>query len=308
MSRTLYRPMFRRGGSAGEGITSGLRRGYSSGQGVSKPGGNNPQYYPPRKESSLNSLSFLNTPPPELPRSTSGADFWLNLGTNILAQPGGRPILQTLGTAGKEPLKQFQQQRGQEKLLEYKHGQAERQFQLEWYKSLNPDEKLKVQKEMKFFMDKGMTEEEALNQIIYRKKQHPDETKRIEEQTQLQQQKEDLNFLLNNYADDDLGQGIALTPAQGKKVQDFHDWAEENNKLFQPYYAVIDPEDFRIDQLQTNSDTGNKILPSGIDLETYKPGFHYIDVGTNTVYMISDSGAELIAVDIVSSVDMVPEE
>ena len=81
-------------------------------------------------------------------------------------------------------------------------------------------------------MDKGMTEEEAFNQVIYRKKQHPDETKRIEEQTQLQQQKEDLNFLLDNYADNDLGQGIALTPTQGKKVQDFHDWAEENNKLF----------------------------------------------------------------------------
>ena len=29
MSRTLYRPMFRRGGSTGEGITSGLRQGYT---------------------------------------------------------------------------------------------------------------------------------------------------------------------------------------------------------------------------------------------------------------------------------------
>ena len=52
MSRFLHRPMFRRGGSTGEGITSGLRRGYSSGQGVSDPGGDSPQYYPPRKESS----------------------------------------------------------------------------------------------------------------------------------------------------------------------------------------------------------------------------------------------------------------
>ena len=33
---------------------------------------------------------------PELPKSSAGADFWLNLGTSILAQPGGRPILQTL--------------------------------------------------------------------------------------------------------------------------------------------------------------------------------------------------------------------
>ena len=34
MSRFLHRPMFRRGGSAGEGITSGLRRGYEDGNAV----------------------------------------------------------------------------------------------------------------------------------------------------------------------------------------------------------------------------------------------------------------------------------
>jgi hypothetical protein len=49
-------------------------------------------------------LNEYITEAPALPKSTAGADFWLNLGTNILAQPGGRPILQTLGTAGKEPL------------------------------------------------------------------------------------------------------------------------------------------------------------------------------------------------------------
>ena len=31
MSRFLHRPMFRRGGSTGEGITSGLRQGYKEG-------------------------------------------------------------------------------------------------------------------------------------------------------------------------------------------------------------------------------------------------------------------------------------
>ena len=308
MSRFLHRPMFRRGGSTGEGITSGLRQGYAFGS-----TGAQRDYLEATKRNTTSGGNDFNltgylSKPPELPKSTAGADFWLNLGTSILAQPGGRPILQTLGTAGKDPLARFQQQRSQEDLLKYKHAQGERQFQLEWYKALSKEDKLKVQEQLEWYIEKGMTPAEALETIIHRKKQHPDETKRIEEQTQLQQQKEDLNFLLNNYADNDLGQGIALTPAQGKKVQDFHDWAEENNKLFQPYYAVIDPEDFRIDQLQTSSDTGNKILPSGIDLDTYKPGFHYIDVGTNTVYMISDSGAELIAVDTVSSVDMVPEE
>ena len=85
MSRFLHRPMFRRGGSTGGGITSGLtRQGY---QGTDDP-----------------------TDQRVKPKDSSGADFWLNFGTNILAQPGGRPILQTLGTAAKEPLSQFQGQ------------------------------------------------------------------------------------------------------------------------------------------------------------------------------------------------------
>jgi hypothetical protein len=33
-----------------------------------------------------------------------GSDFFMGLGANILAAPGGQPILQTIGTAAKEPL------------------------------------------------------------------------------------------------------------------------------------------------------------------------------------------------------------
>ena len=38
------------------------------------------------------------------------------------------------------------------------------------------------------------------------------------------------------------------------------------------------------------------MLPEGVDNETYKPGHHYIDVGTNTVWLVSESGLELIPV------------
>ena len=53
---------------------------------------------------------------PERGKSSAGADFWLNFGTNILAQPGGRPILQTLGTAAKEPLSQLQKTQAYERM------------------------------------------------------------------------------------------------------------------------------------------------------------------------------------------------
>ena len=117
MSRFLHRPMFRRGGSTGEGITSGLTRpGYKRGR-VVEPGGYQGdidfwdlmEKYPEAREKWKAEIG-------DYPKDTSGADFWLNFGTNILAQPGGKPILQTLGTAAQDPLKQLQQQKAMGRL------------------------------------------------------------------------------------------------------------------------------------------------------------------------------------------------
>jgi len=113
MTRILQRPMFRIGGSAGEGITSGLRQGY-------KHGGSEDliqlmKGYPEAWKEYKEQIG-------EYPKGSSGADFWLNFGTNILAQPGGRPILQTLGTAAKEPLARMQEQKAMET-----HGKREEQ-------------------------------------------------------------------------------------------------------------------------------------------------------------------------------------
>ena len=72
MSRFLHRPMFRRGGSAGEGITSGLapRQRYENAGDVQ----------PNFEQEMLRKIAGTKI---ELPKSTAGADFWLNLGTNI---------------------------------------------------------------------------------------------------------------------------------------------------------------------------------------------------------------------------------
>ena len=124
MSRLLHRPMFRRGGSTGEGITSGLRPGYADGNSVPEVSHRGmPTFKSSSNGNDFNLTDYL-TEAPELPKSRAAADFWLNFGSSILAQPGGRPILQTLGTAGQDPLKQYQQQKSQEDLLKYKHAQG----------------------------------------------------------------------------------------------------------------------------------------------------------------------------------------
>ena len=162
MSRFLHRPMFRRGGSTGGGITSGLRQGYENGKLA-------------KVQDTLRILDTL-APAPERPKSRAGADFWLNLGTSILAQPGGRPILQTLGTAGREPLARYQQQRSQEDILDFKSQQSHRDTVASLLEGISDEDKNKLWEEAGFWFEKGATnpttqkpfasQEEAFNSLI----------------------------------------------------------------------------------------------------------------------------------------------
>ena len=138
MSRFLHRPMFRRGGSTGEGITSGLRQGYKEGD----------------LATIRSQLELINklAPEPEAPKRSSSSDFWLNLGTSILAQPGGRPILQTVGTAAREPLAQLQQQRSQEDILDYKSQQGQRALVSDLVKGLSDDQLKGIEEKIQLHM------------------------------------------------------------------------------------------------------------------------------------------------------------
>ena len=159
MSRFLHRPMFRRGGSTGEGITSGLRPGYNRGR-VVNPGG-----YSGDLEKLRTILGIIDkeAPAPTPPKSRAGADFWLNLGTNILAQPGGRPILQTLGTAGREPLAQYQQQKYQEDILDFKSKQGQRELVSDIVQGFSDDELRGIEEKIQLHMrtHPGSTYEES---------------------------------------------------------------------------------------------------------------------------------------------------
>ena len=101
MSRTLSRPMFRRGGSAGEGITSGLRprQGYADKGWVQ-------QVLPTEEE--IASITKLRGP---RPRSTNLNDFLINFGLDIASRPPQGGLLSTAAASAKEPFAQFQQRK-----------------------------------------------------------------------------------------------------------------------------------------------------------------------------------------------------
>jgi len=295
MSRFLHRPMFRRGGSTGEGITSGLRQGYNRGR-VVNPGG-----YAGDEEFSLDA-SIYETP--ELPKSSAGADFWLNLGTNILAQPGGKPILQTLGTAGKEPLARYQQQRSQEDLLKYKHAQGERQFQLEIYKAMTDEDKIALQKEIDYLMSEhGLSKEEALSQAMpkYRKPMNPEDEARQKEE--YDRDKIDAAIIRTQTLLSK--EGLSISTKQAEKINIFYDQADEQGWRYefdQPFIDLVAiEEEWRAagkkQEDWVNKDSGN-IAISPDEQITYSEGLYYVDSFTGDVYQVGVGSTELIKIDL----------
>ena len=111
MSRILRRPMFRKGGSAGEGITSGLapRQGYATNE-------NNTV-----KQNDLSKIDLRNMnmqqikdlsdrmafqAPPMAP-DNSLRDFKIDFGLDLVSRTPGGNIFQTAGAAAKEPFNRF---------------------------------------------------------------------------------------------------------------------------------------------------------------------------------------------------------
>jgi hypothetical protein len=294
MSRTLYRPMFRRGGSTGEGITSGLRQGYKRGR-VVEPGG-----YKGDEEFSLDA-SIYETP--ELPKSSAGADFWLNLGTNILAQPGGRPILQTLGTAGKEPLARYQQQRSQEDLLKYKHAQGERQFQLEIYKAMTDEDKIALQKEINYLMNEhGLSKEEALARAMpkYRKPRDPGEQKILDSEYERDRLNEEIALIQSQLSKDN----VAVSKQQAEKIHTFYAQAQDQGWRYEFEQPFIDLAAIEEEWRAAGKKQEDWVSPEGNiaispDQQTdYTQGLYYVDSFTGDVYQVGPGSTELIKIDL----------
>jgi hypothetical protein len=297
--------MFRRGGSTGEGITSGLRRGYSSGRGVSDPGGDSPQYYPPRKESSGSdfNLSEYMSEAPELPKSQSRSDFLINFGLDLATRSPQGNILQTAAASAREPFKQFQQQAGQEDLLKYKHAQGERQFQLEIYKSLSDKDKIALQEKIDYLMDEfGLSKEEALNKALpdFRKPRHPDEQKLLDSEYERDQRDKEIALIQSGLSKEN----EYITEQQAAKIHKFYQQAEDQGWRYEADAPFIDlasiQEEWRAagkKQEDWVSAEGN-IAISPDQQSDYTEGLYYVDSFTGDVYQVGVGSTELIKIDL----------
>ena len=107
--RTLNRPMFRIGGSAGTGITSGLapRQGYQTGKMVTD------------YEEKLKMLRGVRMPP-----DRSLSNFMIDFGLGMVGTPPTGNILQTAANVAREPFKGYRQSQQQREAYDQQLGMA----------------------------------------------------------------------------------------------------------------------------------------------------------------------------------------
>ena len=163
-NRTLNRPMFRRGGRAGGGIMTGVQRqGYDGTDGKQSVQANDIDKVGGQVEAFNKAFPKYNN---------MGSDFFMGLGANILAAPGGQPILQTIGGAAKEPLNLMMKQN-------MANTQGDRELALAMWKNMDEDTKTRMMKDAQYLVDQGVFPniQEALKSEIYSKQKSPAATK-----------------------------------------------------------------------------------------------------------------------------------
>ena len=158
MSRILHRPMFRRGGQANGGITTGLgRQGYDNGGQTGM-------------ERIQRDLAIIDQLSPQ--RGSGINDFMINFGLNMVGNPPSGNIFQTAAKQAQEPFGQFQKSRAQGNL-------AQRELIANMVQNMNEDDKYKLQVEAQHMFDNGAVNPftnkpfasptEALNALIKNK-------------------------------------------------------------------------------------------------------------------------------------------
>ena len=114
MNRIMRRPMFRKGGSAGEGITSGLapRQGYDEAGSVNQNDLSKVDIRNLNMQQLRDLASQMAYKAPPLPKDRSLDDFKIDFGLDLISRPAAGNIFQTAALSAKEPFSRFRSSRG----------------------------------------------------------------------------------------------------------------------------------------------------------------------------------------------------
>ena len=175
-NRTLRRPMFRMGGSTGEGITSGLeapRQNYATAGDVKKI---------------TDQRDLINQLAPRTQRTnTNFNDFLINMGLDLVSRPKSGNIFQQLASSAKEPFAQFQKGKQLQEAYSQQAESEDRSLITELVKNLSDADMSRAQKLANDMIASGMVNsagekmtyaealQEAVGSIVYGVKKEPGE-------------------------------------------------------------------------------------------------------------------------------------
>ena len=159
-NRTLRRPMFRMGGSTGEGITSGLtapRQNYMDGEDVQKI---------QEKKNLIDTLA----PRPER-QDNSFNNFLITTGLDLLQRPKSGNILSQIGASTGPAFKEFQQAKQIEQAYKDKEGSEDRALITEFVKNLSDEEMSNLRQEATEGFEAGLfsSVDEGIRQLLNKK-------------------------------------------------------------------------------------------------------------------------------------------
>jgi hypothetical protein len=279
-NKTLNRPMFRRGGRAGGGIMTGVQRqGYDGEDGKQLVEDNDPMKDIGKKVTDR--VNIIEGLTPKYPYK--GSDFFMGLGANILSQPGGQPIFQTLGTAAKDPLNLLMKQN----IAEYGN---KRDTVMQVFKQLSDEDKDAMINRAEAMVKADPERfpggvKDALKVLLptYRKDQSPQETERED----ILRDEKDKNATVGNIEKTyEIGtpDAIKLYGFQKDIINDMTADAE-NKKYKLPY----DGDQYYIenDDVIRGGDGENRLIIKDYNPEQsdYLDGTIYLDFKTNTVFV-----------------------
>ena len=284
----LKRPMFRRGGSSGEGITSGLapRQNFFDGKLA-------------QVQDQLRLLDVL-APAPKPRGSRAFNDFLINWGLNLGSTPPQGGLLSTAAVTAKGPFGQFQQQKMYEGASLDKAASERRSTVASLLKGISDKDKNKLWEEAKFWFEQGATnpitqqpfesEEEAFDSLIQKSLMSKESFKTDEAlynetvETLFGQNLKDQSFKGNN-----LG-SRTLAEHEAKMIHDMY--PEELEKQF-------DKQTTYIDSVYVNDDGQGNITLNDIGKNIgYRPNKIYFNISDESFYKLGADGITFTIVDI----------
>ena len=284
MKRVMHRPMFRKGGSTNEGITSGLRQGYQGG----------------KLAQVQQDLAILNqlAPAPKPRGSRALNNFLINFGLNLASQSPQGGFLSTAASAAQEPFGRFQQEKMYEGAASDKAASEHRSTVASLLQGVSDDDKNKLYEEAGYMVEKGATnpftqkpfkDQNEAYDVLIRKSLMSKESLKTDEALFL----ETKEFFRDNLAKDKTLNNIAIDTVATHEANIVH------KRYSQDLIDQLDQGQSYIDSVYVDVDADGNMKLNNIGQNVgYRPNKIYFNISDKSFYKLGADGLTFTQVDI----------